>query len=89
LLILCYLIYCKVDIDKGIVQIFNDMNKHKRRDPSDAIPNSWGRIDHNNTNIRPVYNEQLDINNHKKKLAFIRKFVVKNIDGASLERKRM
>jgi len=64
------------------------MNQENKRHPSEAIPNGWGRMEYNDTVVRPVYNEQLDINNHKKKLGFIRKFVTNNIDGASLEKKR-
>lgn len=64
------------------------MDKLNKRHPSDSIPNAWGRIEYNDTVVRPVYNEQLDINNHKKKLGFIRKFVSSNIYGASLDRKK-
>jgi len=52
--------------------------------PDERFPNSWGREYYNNLKSRAIYDEQIDINNHKKSLTFIRKFVTKNIDGASL-----
>jgi len=59
------------------------MERSNRR-PDERFPNSWGREYYNNSRSRAIYDEQIDINNHKKRLTFIRKFVTKNIDGASL-----
>lgn len=59
------------------------MERSNKR-PDEHFPNSWGRAYYNNSRSNAIYDEQIDINNHKKRLTFIRKFVSKNIDGASL-----
>jgi len=58
--------------------------KRSNKRPDEHFPNSWGRAYYNNVRTSASYDEQIDINNHKKRLSFIRKFVTKNIDGASL-----
>lgn len=59
------------------------MERSNKR-PDNYCPNSWGREYYDNLRVNATFDEQIDINNHKKQMTFIRKFVSKNIKGASL-----
>lgn len=53
--------------------------------PVGVCPNCWGQQEYQDQVKEAVYKEQIDVNNHQKKRAFIMDFVKTNITGILLK----
>jgi len=73
-----------------IKSISNYLNKKDSRQkietPEGVCPNCWGKQEYDKK-IRVLMNDkQIDVNNKSAKHAFIKEFVVNNIDGIRLKK---
>lgn len=64
----------------------NSSKKNKRKPPVGYCPNCWGNQKYDNQ-IRTMYkDQQIDVNNHQAKHAFIQDFVITHLDGIRLKK---